>query len=61
MSVALQTTELPAEAIALIKAGSPKPRSLSRALEPPAVEEAVVELPAQSQTRETEPRLGQDR
>jgi len=60
LSVALQTTDLPAEAIALIQAGSPKPRSGSRALEPLAPEEALVESATPSQTRPTEPQPGQD-
>lgn len=60
MSVALQTTDLPAEALSLIKAGTPRPRSLSRAIDPPAEKTAVAELPAPSQTRQTEPPSGQD-
>jgi len=43
MSAALQTIELPAEAIALIKAGNPRPMSSSTALAKPGPDERVHE------------------
>jgi len=43
MSAALQTIELPAEAIALIKAGNPRPMSSSTALAKPGPDERVPE------------------
>jgi hypothetical protein len=60
MSVALQTTDLPSEAIALIKAGTPKPQRLPRALELPVKNTVSAETNAPDENHETEPQSDQD-
>jgi hypothetical protein len=60
MSVALQSPDLPPEAIALIKAGTPSSSRFSCALESPAEKPAVAPINVPGQNRETEPQSGQD-
>lgn len=60
MSVALQTSELSPEAIALIKAGTPSPQSLRRPLDLSVTNTVAAETKVLGQDRETEQWSRQD-
>jgi hypothetical protein len=60
MSVALQTNNLPPEAIALIKAGTPRPQSLPQPIELSVTKTVATETKTPNQTSDREEPTGQN-